>query len=175
MQNLVRKTIELAKLNSSKTHFSFEKVNLFSVVDDVISANHALFTNNDIIVQNNVPSVLPVYADQFHMQEVFMNLFNNAVKYTEGSGKITIDAKEIEEGVLISVKDTGIGIAEDDIPHLFEEYYKADPSRHDFDSSGLGLPICKRIIQRHHGKIWVESEGLGKGSTFYFTLSQPSD
>ena len=54
--------------------------------------------------------------------------------------------------------------------HVFDEFYKADWSRHDFDSSGLGLPICKRIVEKHGGKIWVESKGVGKGSTFYFTL-----
>lgn len=175
MQNLVRKTIELAKLNSSKTHFTFEPIQLSLVIEEVISANHALFTNNDITVKNNVSSELSVYIDHLHIQEVFMNLFNNAVKYTEGSGTILIDAKQVDNKVLVSVEDTGIGLAEDQIPHLFNEYYKADPSRHDFDSSGLGLPICKRIIQRHHGKIWAESKGLGKGSIFHFTIPLHSD
>jgi signal transduction histidine kinase len=56
------------------------------------------------------------------------------------------------------------------IDHIFDEFYKADESRHDFDSSGLGMPIALRIVQRHNGRIWVESEGVGKGSTFYFTI-----
>jgi len=59
---------------------------------------------------------------------------------------------------------------EKQLSHLFEEFYKADWSRHDFDSSGLGLPICKRIVEKHAGKIWAESEGIGKGTTMYFTL-----
>ena len=62
------------------------------------------------------------------------------------------------------------GIGEDQMKYLFNEYYKADASRHDFESSGLGPPICKRIIEKHGGEIWAESEGLGKGSTFYFTI-----
>lgn len=66
--------------------------------------------------------------------------------------------------------DNGIGIGEDQMKYLFDEYFKVDGSRHDFESSGLGLPICKRIIEKHGGKIWGESRGLGKGSTFYFTL-----
>jgi len=92
------------------------------------------------------------------------------VKYTEGHGMITIDTKLVDEEVLVSVTDTGIGISAEHIDHLFDEYYKVDHSRHDFESSGLGLPICKRIVEKHGGKIWAESAGLGKGSIFYFTL-----
>jgi signal transduction histidine kinase len=121
-------------------------------------------------VSNDVPSSLLVRADRFHLQEVFTNLFNNAIKYTEGPGKITISAKPMKDETIISVTDTGIGLENNQLALLFDEYYKADPSRHDFDSSGLGLPICKRIIERHGGCIWAESPGIGKGSTFYFTL-----
>jgi signal transduction histidine kinase len=92
------------------------------------------------------------------------------MKYTNGAGTITIDAKQDNESVIVSMKDTGIGMSNDQINKIFSEFYKADTSRHDFDSSGLGLSICKRIVERHNGKIWAESEGLGKGSTFYFTV-----
>jgi len=170
MLNLVKRTIELAKLNSSKTKFDFESVDLSDLIDEVLYANSSLFDESSIKVNNTISSRIPTRVDTLHIQEVFTNLFNNAVKYTDGPGKIFIDAKQNDDYVLISVKDTGIGISKDQLPCLFDEYFKADPSRHDFDSSGLGLPICKRIIQRHKGRIWAESEGLGKGSTFYFTL-----
>jgi len=65
---------------------------------------------------------------------------------------------------------SGIGMTNEHLEHVFDEFYKADSSRHDFDSSGLGMPICKRIVERHGGKIWAESKGPGKGSTFYFTI-----
>jgi signal transduction histidine kinase len=83
---------------------------------------------------------------------------------------ITIDAKEDKDFVTVSIKDTGIGITEEQLSHIFDEFYKADEARHDFDSSGLGLPICKRIVEKHGGKIWVESPGEGGGTTFYFTI-----
>jgi signal transduction histidine kinase len=76
----------------------------------------------------------------------------------------------MQDIVQVSVKDTGIGMTEKEIKKIFDEYYKADSSRHDFDSSGLGMPICKRIVEKHGGKIWAESDGKGKGSIFYFTL-----
>jgi signal transduction histidine kinase len=85
-------------------------------------------------------------------------------------GTITIDAKQDKDFVTVSVKDTGIGIAKAQLSRIFDEFYKADWARHDFDSSGLGLAICKRIVERHGGKIWAESSGEGKGTTMFFTL-----
>ena len=170
MRNLVKKTIELAKLNSSKNPFHFERASLSDLVEEVISVNTSLFDNYDVVVKNNVSSDCFARVDCVHIQEVFMNLFTNAVKYMEGSGSITVEAKCSDQHVLVSVKDTGVGLTKDQISRLFDEYYKADTSRHDFESSGLGLSICKRIIARHDGRIWAESSGLGKGSTFYFTL-----
>jgi signal transduction histidine kinase len=95
---------------------------------------------------------------------------NNAIKYTNGPGTVLIDAKQDHAFVTVSIKDTGIGMSDQQLNKIFDEFYKADASRHDFDSSGLGLSICKRIVEKHNGRIWAESEGLGKGSTFYFTV-----
>ncbi len=170
MKNLVNKTIELAKLNSSKISFNFEPEKLVDIVEEVINVNITLFDNQHIKVENKVSCDLIVQIDRLRVEEVLTNLFNNAVKYTDGPGQIIIDAKLKDERIVVSVKDNGIGISKDQINRLFDEYYKADTSRHDFDSSGLGLPICKRIIEKHGGKIWAESKGIGKGSTFYFTL-----
>ena len=170
MRNLVKKTIELAKLNSSKITFNFESVHLSEILDTVLSVNAMLFDKNDINIKNNISNDYIVSADQLRIEEVFTNLLTNAVKYTDGSGFITIDAQPRDDKILISIADTGIGLTEKQINNLFDEYYKADSSRHDFDSSGLGLPICKRIIEKHDGSIWAESKGLGKGSTFFFTL-----
>lgn len=85
-------------------------------------------------------------------------------------GMITIAAERKNDDITISVTDTGIGLTEEQLAHIFEEFYKADPSRHEVGSSGLGLTICKRIIEWHGGRIWATSPGLGKGSTFYFTI-----
>lgn len=170
MRNLVKKTIDLAQLNSSKTMFTFEDVSLSDIVDEVVEGNASFFDEYDVVVENNVSTDSLVHVDPLHLQEVFTNLFNNAVKYSEDKKWIAVDAVEKDDHVLVSVKDTGIGISEEQLPYLFDEYYKADSSRHDFDSSGLGLPICKRIIEKHGGSIWAESPGIGKGSMFYFTL-----
>ena len=107
------------------------------------------------------------------MEELLDNIISNAVKYSkEEAGKIIIDAQENNDEVKLSIEDNGQGMQKDQIEHIFDEFYKADESRHDFESTGLGLTICKRIIEHHGGKIWVESKGLGKGTTFYFTLKK---
>ena len=85
-------------------------------------------------------------------------------------GKITIDAEKEKNIVTVSVKDTGIGMTKDQLKKVFDEFYRVDKSSREHKSSGLGLAICKRIVEKHGGKIWAESPGIDKGSTFYFTL-----
>lgn len=118
----------------------------------------------------------PLYyalVDPDRMQEVITNLFDNAVKYTE-AGKITIALTGNNEVVQFFIKDTGQGIPKDDIPHLFQKFYRVDNSAtRTIGGTGLGLFICKRIVELYKGRIWVESE-QGKGSTFYINLPRLS-
>ena len=102
--------------------------------------------------------------------ELFDNLLGNSVKFTPNGGTITIDAKKNNNDITISLKDTGIGMDRKEIIHIFDEFYKVDESRHDMSSVGLGLAICKRIVEKHNGKIWAASQGKGKGTTMYISL-----
>jgi PAS domain S-box-containing protein len=170
MQNLVVKTIQLASLNSPTTKLNYEDISLLDEINNVIDQNKYLFIDNDIKVKNNITEDLIVTADKLRIAEVFNNLINNSVKYSKESGKIIFDIKYDDDFVIVSVEDDGMGMTERQKNRIFDEFYKADTSRHDFDSSGLGLPICKRIVEKHGGRIWVESKGIGKGSIFYFTL-----
>jgi len=175
IENLVVKTIQLARLNAPSTKLNLEDVGLFSETDDTIKRNRSLFEENNMEIDNRISDKIIIKADKLRLTELFDNLINNAVKYTKGSGTITIDAEQDKDFVTVSVKDTGIGATEEQLSHIFDEFYKADWSRHDFDSSGLGLPICKRIVEKHGGKIWAESEGEGKGTTMFFTLPISSE
>ena len=173
MKNLVTKTIELARLNSSNTVFNFEDINLLSEMNKVIETNKLLFEEKGIHVVNNVPSDIQVSVDRLRIEELLNNILNNSIKYTDSTdseGTITIDAKSDDSFVTVSVSDTGIGMTCEQLSHVFDEFYKADSSRHDFYSSGLGMAICKRIVEKHGGQIWAESKGEGKGSIFYFTI-----
>ncbi len=175
MRNLVAKTLELARLNAPSTMFDIKLVNLYDKISKLLTTQQLLFDKKSIAVENLVSKDLVVQADNLQLEELFNNLLNNAIKYTPERGTITIDAQERDDMVTISVTDTGIGMTEDQIRHVFDEFYKVDSSRHDFDSSGLGLAIAKRIAEKHGGKIWAESKGKDKGTAFYFTLKQGTE
>lgn len=170
MKNLVIKTIKLAQLNSPNADFSFEDINLLERVNTAIEKNKLILDNNRIDIKNFINKDICVNADKLRLDEVLDNLIDNAVKYSQNGSNIFIDADENQDFITVSVKDTGIGMNKEEISHIFDEFYKVDPSRHDFDSSGLGLPICKRIIEKHGGRIWAVSSGKGKGTTMFFTL-----
>jgi signal transduction histidine kinase len=173
MKDLVNKTIDLAKLNSGIIELEFQNLKLNEELNYVVGNNQVLFDQNKIELINKIKKPIYVFADKIRLDEVFNNLITNAIKYSpDKGGKIFIDAKEDQDIVTISVKDTGVGMDSEQIEYVFDEFYKVDDSRHELDSSGLGLTITKKIIEKHGGKIWVESEGKGKGSTFYFTLKK---
>jgi signal transduction histidine kinase len=176
MKKLVLKTLALAQLNSDAFTFSLEDINLSEHVRTIVDMDSTLFEGNNIHVQNNISHDIIVQADPLQINEVFNNLISNAVKYSQDGGvTITLDAKKKDDVILIWIKDDGIGLDSDQLPYVFDEFYKADDSRHDLHSTGLGLTICKRIVEKHGGRIWVESLGKGKGSTFFFTLRQSNN
>lgn len=114
-----------------------------------------------------------VFADPDRLREVVTNLFDNAVKYTE-SGKVSIGITGNAEVVQLYIKDTGPGIPAEDVPHLFQKFYRVDNSAtRTIGGTGLGLFICRKIIELYHGRIWVESE-VGKGSCFFINLPRLS-
>ncbi len=171
IKDLVDKTVDLARLNSTKIEIVVKDTNLLSEVNTIIENSQVLLDENNISIENKIGEKIFVKADRLRLGELLNNLITNSIKYTPDSGgEITIDAKEEGDFVTISVKDTGIGIKQERLSHVFDEFYKVDISRHDLDSSGLGLAICKRIVEKHGGKIWVESPGKGMGTAFYFTL-----
>jgi len=113
-----------------------------------------------------------VQADEDRLLQVLINLLGNALQFTPKDGSVTITAKRQDKNVLISVKDNGVGIRAQDLPHIFERFYRADKSRSrkEGGGSGIGLTIAQSLIHAHGGRIWAESEGEGKGSIFFFTL-----
>ena len=171
MKDLVIKTLQIARLSSPDVQLNIEDINLLQGVNNVIGSEKFVFKGNSIKIENKINEKISVKADKLRFEELFGNIITNAVKFTPGdSGTIAIDAKEDKDFVTVSVKDTGLGMTGEQLEHIFDEFYKADESRHELDSSGLGLSICKRIVEKHSGKIWAESPGKGMGTTIYFTL-----
>jgi PAS domain S-box-containing protein len=150
--------------------FSAEKKGLHM---EYVMGTHTNETVNASHIESNGPKVIKplyyVHADPERIREVVTNLFDNAVKYTE-SGTISIGLTGNNDVIQISIKDTGPGIPESDIPHLFQKFYRVDSSAtRTIGGTGLGLFICAKIIELYNGRIWVESK-VGEGSTFYINL-----
>ncbi|HET9913033.1 MAG TPA: ATP-binding protein, partial [Anaerolineales bacterium] len=123
----------------------------------------------EISMESNLPNVM---VDKDRIIQVLTNLVGNALQYTAEGGRVTIAARHTNNEVLVSVRDTGIGIPAEHLPHIFDRFYRADASRsrHAGGGSGIGLTIARALVEAHGGHIWVESAGEGAGSTFTFTL-----
>jgi signal transduction histidine kinase len=170
MKNLVVKTLDLAVLNSPNTRFSIEDLPLSKEVDQIIMNKKIQFDNNHVKITNRISPTLSIKADRLRLEELLTNIFENSIKYCQIDCRITIDAKRTNDFVTISIVDNGIGMTQEEIGRIFDEFYKADSARHDIQNTGLGMSICKRIIEKHGGTIWVESLGPGKGTTVFFTF-----
>jgi signal transduction histidine kinase len=167
MKNLVVKTLELARLNSPNTKFTFEKINASKEIKRIIENKKSLFDEKNIEIKTNLKDDIIINADKQQFQELITNIIENAIKYNKINGKITVKSELKNNNIILSIKDAGIGLSKKHINHIFDEFYKTDNSRHDFESSGLGLSICKRIVEKHNGKIWADSPGIDKGITIF--------
>ncbi|MBN2600168.1 MAG: HAMP domain-containing protein, partial [Candidatus Thermoplasmatota archaeon] len=170
MKNLVVKTLELAVLNSPNARFSMEILNLYQEIHHIISNKKILFDEHNVTISTAIDQSLTIKADRLRLEELLTNLFENSVKYCQTDCKVSIDAKRTNDFITISIKDNGIGMTKEEIERIFDEFYKADSARHDIQNTGLGMSICKRIVEKHGGRIWVESPGPGKGTTVFFTF-----
>lgn len=145
-------------------------------IDEIITASIADMKvqaeRKNISVEKDVSRQLMVMGDKDRLTEVFMNLIDNAIKFSYHGGKINIKAREEDDNVHVTVTDTGIGIPENVLPFLFQRFYQADASiTRKYGGTGLGLYICKSIVDAHNGNIWIESK-VGKGTTVHVLLPQ---
>jgi signal transduction histidine kinase len=170
IHDLVAKSLQLARLTSSDEAASGHyDVCLSAAVDSVISTL-AHFIGNHLTIENSIPGDMTVRGNRPELEELFTQLINNSVKFSPPGSRVSIEADCINSVVTVVVQDNGIGLMPEELPHVFEDFYKADPSRHELGSSGLGLTICRRIVENHGGRISAGSPGKGGGTTFSFTL-----
>lgn len=172
---LINDILDLAKIEAGKMELAFDEVNITDVVTSVLSTMSGLIKDKPIEMKHNIEPNLPTArADAIRIRQVMINLLSNAAKFTD-EGSITVDVNLMpgiggRNEIMISVTDTGPGIAEQDQEKLFLPFSQVDDSpTRKTGGTGLGLSICQQLINMHGGKIWVESE-IGRGSTFHFTL-----
>ncbi len=168
---LIENLLEWAQMQRGSISFTPIELNLSTVALQNIEIINQRALQKGITISNEIPESLKVNADERMANTVLRNLFSNAVKFTKKDGKITVRAKTTDnEMVEISVSDTGVGIGEKNINRLFKMNEKVSSKGTEGEpSTGIGLLLCKEFVEKHGGKIWVESQ-LNVGSTFYFTL-----
>ena len=172
LTTLINDVLDLAKIEAGKMEWNMEEVFIPDIVDRAIAATSALFDQKNLILEKHVEPDLPIISgDRDKLIQVVVNLLSNAVKFTK-EGTVTVRVSKGEQGIVVGITDTGIGIAPDDYDKVFEQFKQVGDTLTDKPKgTGLGLPICKEIVERHGGSIWLESE-FGKGSTFYFMLPE---
>lgn len=169
LTQLVQELLDLARLESGRETLAIAPVSVVSLVAGAARRLAAQAERAGLRLVLAVPSDLPpVLVDRERIERVLINLLHNAIKFTPPGGQVTISACRTGEWVVVAVADTGVGIAPEDLPRIFERFYKADRSRAT-SGAGLGLAIARHIVLAHGGRIWAESE-LGRGSIFRFTL-----
>lgn len=173
MKSLVVKTIKLARFSTpgQSSQNARTSLALAEQVEDYLRKRTDILLQARFTTEIAIDPAITVMADQLELEEVFYNLVSNAVKYSPVGSHLAITATSDGQLVTICVRDNGSGLASDELDQIFEAFYKADQSRHELDSSGLGLSICKRIIENHGGRIWAESAGKGHGTAICFTIA----
>jgi PAS domain S-box-containing protein len=166
ISELIDDLLNVSKMNQGQVGLKKEWFKVSELLEK--SSDHVgSILRHELVMEGELE--LMVFADEHRMEQVIVNLVNNAIKYAPESYRIFMKVEKLGEFARISVKDTGPGIQADKIPHLFDRYYRADASGKQVSGLGLGLYISADIVQRHGGQIGVDSE-LGTGSTFWFTL-----
>ena len=175
LTQMVEELLELSRIESGQVPLKLEITTISELILIPVERLREMAQRNEVEIVLDLPTGLPlVLADAGRVQQVVTNLLHNSLKFTNPQGRITIRAytkkSRFPDEVVIAVKDNGIGIAPEDLPRIFERFFKSDQARtRSRGGTGLGLAISRHIVEAHNGRIWVKSKEK-KGSTFYFTL-----
>jgi PAS domain S-box-containing protein len=174
---LFQDLLTVSRSDDGQLSFNLKTVETRHLINEVVNKMRAKASMHHLSIglddpenkEHQLQQLINVQADVKRLQEVLLNLVDNAIKYTH-EGSIKVGVKVSGNKAIISVRDTGLGMAEEDIPHLFQKFYRVDnTSTREVGGTGLGLYICRQMIEQMHGRIWVESK-LGVGSTFFVEL-----
>lgn len=165
LQQLSR--VEAGVYQLDKTHVEVQEL-----IEIVVDRLRLQYDEKGVRLEVDCPPELPeIYVDTHRIGQVLLNIVGNALQYTSAGGKVRITASQEGKEVQIAVRDTGMGIPLEHHPRLFTRFYRVDKSRsRSSGGSGIGLTIAKHFVEAHNGRIWMESKGRGKGSTFFFSL-----
>ena len=165
MDRLIGQLIDATRIGHGELAVSARPEPACSMVTETVDLYSTAAREREVVLEaTELPAGVGVLADRDRIMQVLGNLIGNALKFTAPGGRVTLGLQRGTDAVTFSVADTGSGIAAEDLPHVFEQYWK-----HDAQGTGLGLFIARSVVHAHHGRIWVESDP-GAGTTFLFTL-----
>jgi PAS domain S-box-containing protein len=174
LQNIINNLLQTSRLESTEFRPQLEREDLSFLINYCVEELHPLAAKREHSINVEIPDSIITKFEKEEIHKVISNLLINAIKYTPPKGWIDIKAEILEDFVVVSIKDNGIGFTEEEKRKVFKQFGKIERYGQGLDlgidGSGLGLYISKKIIEAHDGKLWVESEGTNKGSTFYFSL-----
>ncbi|GAB4518779.1 MAG: ATP-binding protein [Anaerolineae bacterium] len=168
LQRLADDLVELSRAETGEIALEFSSVDIRALIARVVGRLRPQFDAKGVMLRMAVPEELPsLQADENRVVQILTNLLGNALQYTPSGGRVTVRAWVEADELRIAVEDTGIGIAPEHLPHIFERFYRVDRSRsRSGGGSGIGLTIARHLVEAHGGRIWAASEGVGRGSTF---------
>jgi signal transduction histidine kinase len=160
----------MSKIEAGKMELRYEEIEIHQMAQDIIATATPLAQEKGLRLHLNLADDLfNIHADRTRMRQILWNIMGNAIKFTPKGG-ITVTMQTQDDNLLVSVRDTGIGIMPENIPIVFEQFRQVDGSlNRTAEGTGLGMPITKKLVELHSGEIWVESV-FGVGTTFWFTL-----
>lgn len=172
LRRLVLDLQELSRVEGGKMAFNLQPHLPAELVKFATDRLTPQFTDKDIALTVSLPANLPaIYADLERTGQVLINLLGNALQYTPSGGQVEIFAESLDRQVRFAVRDSGVGLTPDDCEKIFQRFYRVDKSRaRASGGSGIGLTIARHLVESQGGHLWATSDGLGKGSTFFFTL-----
>lgn len=172
LKRVINNARELADI--SATDLILKRESLLEIVNNLKEKYDVVFKSYNVKVNNNIREDIFIKTEKNRLIQLLDQITSNAIYSMPDGGTLTFESKEVKKDnrsfIQVSVTDTGQGMTRDQTDRAFDEFYKTDDSRHKLDSTGLGLTICKEIIEKHGGKIWADSHGKGTGTTIYFTL-----
>ena len=175
MSSLIDHLLTLARADAGKEQWNFTEVNLGRLIASLSADIEVLCQEKGLSFQLGQPQDLLLKGDEARLRELFMNLLDNAIIYTPSRGTVSVSLRREGQTAVVVVKDTGVGIPAEDIPFIFERFYRVDKSRSRAEGgTGLGLAICRHIAEAHGGKIQVESQvGVGSSFSVWLPLQSP--
>lgn len=166
LERLIKDLLDVSKIQSGQLQLEMKEFNINELLTETVNSVQ-MVSNHKIIRQDTLKDEM-IYGDRQRIEQVLLNLLSNATKYSPGENTVIIDSEKTDKELLIKIRDFGIGVTRDEQLNIFERFYRSKGTSVHISGFGLGLYICRDIIRRHHGKIWVEP--AEKGSVFIFSL-----